>query len=162
MRAKTPVIIVLGIVVGLAAGLGTYTFIYARGYSYFSNNPAACTNCHVMRGYYDGWAKSSHHAVATCNDCHTPPNLIGKYATKTANGFSHSLAFTRGAEPDAILIKARNHSVTEAACRNCHKETVSAMETVHRGSTQRACTHCHGSVGHSEALASSRIPLSGE
>lgn len=162
MRPKSTAIVLLGIVVGLAVGLGTYTFIYARGYSYFSNKPAACTNCHVMRSYYDGWAKSSHHAVATCNDCHTPPSLIGKYATKTANGFTHSWAFTRGAEPDAIQIKARNHSVTEAACRNCHKETVSAMEAVHRGAGQRACTHCHGSIGHADAVASARIFHSGE
>ena len=34
---------------GLAAGLGGYTFVYARGGSYLTNDPAACTNCHIMQ-----------------------------------------------------------------------------------------------------------------
>jgi len=67
---------------GAALGLGAYTFVYARGYSYFSNDPAACANCHVMRDYFDSWQRSSHHASAVCNDCHTPHPLVGKYLTK--------------------------------------------------------------------------------
>lgn len=53
----------------MAVGLGAYTFIYAKGYSYLTNDPAACANCHVMQAQYDGWMKSSHHSVATGNDC---------------------------------------------------------------------------------------------
>lgn len=45
----------MAVVVGLAAGLGAYTFVYARGYSYLTNDPSACGNCHVMREQYDGW-----------------------------------------------------------------------------------------------------------
>ena len=44
--------------------LGVYTFAYARGWSYLTDNPAACANCHVMREQFDGWLKSSHRAVA--------------------------------------------------------------------------------------------------
>ena len=33
---------------GVAVGLCAYTFVYAKGYSYLTNNPAACANCHVM------------------------------------------------------------------------------------------------------------------
>ncbi|HET7707669.1 MAG TPA: NapC/NirT family cytochrome c, partial [Thermoanaerobaculia bacterium] len=76
------VIIIIGVLVGLAAGLGAYTFVYAKGYSYLTNDPAACANCHVMDSYYSGWLKGPHRAVAACNDCHTPHNFIGKYATK--------------------------------------------------------------------------------
>ncbi len=47
-------------------GLGTYTFLYAKGYSYLTNNPEACANCHVMHPY-EAWLKSSHHSVASCN-----------------------------------------------------------------------------------------------
>ena len=36
-------------------GIGAYTFVYARGASYLTNDPAACVNCHVMREPYDGW-----------------------------------------------------------------------------------------------------------
>jgi cytochrome c nitrite reductase small subunit len=68
--------------------------VYARGGSYLTDDPAACANCHVMREQYDGWIAASHRAVAVCNDCHTPPGLLGKYATKARNGFWHSVAFT--------------------------------------------------------------------
>src|SRR5262245_34154410 len=80
--------------VGVVIGLGGYTFHYAEGSSYFSTDPTACVNCHVMREQYDGWRKSSHHAFATCNDCHTPHALVPKYMVKAENGFWHSTAFT--------------------------------------------------------------------
>jgi len=47
--------IVLAVLIGLILGVGFYAFIYAKGYSYLASDPAACTNCHVMRGYHDGW-----------------------------------------------------------------------------------------------------------
>lgn len=132
---------------GLAIGLGAYTFIYAKGYSYLSNDPAACSNCHVMREYHDGWMKSSHRSVAACNDCHTPHGAIGKYATKASNGFFHSLAFTSGRFPDAIEMKDRNREVTEAACRRCHEDIVLAMDGRHR--VQKvSCLRCHATAGH--------------
>ena len=70
----------LACTLGLFGGLGTYTFTYAKGLSYFSNDPRACMNCHIMREHFDGWQKSPHHAVATCNDCHTPHTFFAKYA----------------------------------------------------------------------------------
>jgi len=39
----------VAILAGLVIGLGSYTFIYAKGDSYLTNNPVACTNCHVMQ-----------------------------------------------------------------------------------------------------------------
>ena len=79
---------------GIVFGLGGYTFHYAEGLSYLGNDPRTCVNCHIMRDQYDGWQHASHHAVATCNDCHTPHDFIGKYATKAENGFWHSKGFT--------------------------------------------------------------------
>ena len=99
MRSRFGIAVVLAVLAGLVIGLGAYTFIYAKGYSYLTNNPEACTNCHVMRAEYDGWVKSSHRHAATCNDCHTPHNLIGKYAVKLNNGFWHSFYFTTGRYP---------------------------------------------------------------
>ena len=49
-----------------------YTFAYARGWAYMTDDPRACANCHVMNEQYDGWIKSSHRSVAVCNDCHVP------------------------------------------------------------------------------------------
>ena len=99
----TRAFVLLGIAVGVLVGIGGYTFIYARGASYMTNDPKACANCHVMNEQYDGWVKSSHRSVATCNDCHAPHDLIGKYTTKAINGFNHSFAFTSGRFPEQIL-----------------------------------------------------------
>jgi hypothetical protein len=33
--------LLLGVLLGLVIGLGGYTFIYSKGYSYLTNNPAA-------------------------------------------------------------------------------------------------------------------------
>jgi len=143
-------IILLAVLVGVALGLGVYTFVYARGYSYLSNNPEACTNCHVMQDYYSAWLKSSHRSAAGCNDCHTPHGTLGKYATKATNGFFHSLAFTSGDFPDVIQIKPRNRRVTEGACRYCHAEITSAIVAL-QGGSDVACVRCHFNVGHSAA-----------
>ena len=63
---------IVAVVLGAALGLGSYTFVYARGWSYMTDDPRACANCHVMNEQYDGWIKSSHRSVAVCNDCHVP------------------------------------------------------------------------------------------
>jgi nitrite reductase (cytochrome c-552) len=52
-----------------------------------------------MEDNYSAWLTSSHHTVATCNDCHAPHDLLGKYPIKATNGFFHSLAFTTGDFP---------------------------------------------------------------
>src|SRR5688572_27523561 len=62
--------LVLAVLVGLVVGIGFFIFVYAEGFSYFSTDPVACVNCHVMREEYDSWQKASHHAVAKCVDCH--------------------------------------------------------------------------------------------
>ncbi len=145
--------------IGVFVGVGFYTFIYAKGYSYLSSNPAACTNCHVMIGYYDGWVKSSHHAAATCNDCHTPTNAVAKLATKTSNGFFHSFAFTTGRFPDAIQMRTANYEVAERACRNCHREMIQAVNGPQAHGAGFTCLHCHSAVGHSQVLAFAPIAL---
>ena len=147
MTARRKIEAGIAVLAGLAIGLGGYTFVYAKGYSYLLNDPVACANCHVMREQLDGWVKSSHRSVAGCNDCHTPHDFLGKYATKAANGFFHSLAFTTGRFPDAIEIKDRNRRITEAACRRCHEDVVLAMDGSHE--TQKVpCLRCHPTAGH--------------
>ena len=83
----------LGVAICIAAGLifgaGAYTFRYAEGTSYLSNDPAACANCHVMNDYYAGWQKASHQHVATCNDCHVPHDVLRKYLVKADAGYRH-------------------------------------------------------------------------
>ena len=140
---------------GIALGIGGFTFVYARGASYLTNDPAACANCHIMQEHFSAWVKSSHHSVAGCNDCHTPhDNIVAKYATKASNGFWHSLGFTTGRFPDPLRIKEGNHRITEHACRYCHAEITDAIEhgaTASGDESERneiSCVRCHKYVGH--------------
>lgn len=142
---------ITGLVVGAAVGIGTYTFVYAKGASYMTNDPGACANCHVMQDHFDGWLHSSHRSVAVCNDCHTPAGFIPKYATKASNGFWHSFAFTTGRFPDPLRIKAHNYEITQKACRKCHEAIVLAIDAHSApdgGEEALDCIRCHRNVGH--------------
>ncbi len=140
--------VALSVAIGLAVGVGGFTFAYAKGASYMKDDPSACANCHVMQEQLDAWRKSSHHAVAVCNDCHTPEGFVPKYFTKALNGYHHSVAFTSGDFHEPIQIKARNFKVTESRCRSCHQAITSAITHPSPAGDEQSCTSCHRSVGH--------------
>ena len=140
--------VLLGVTGGGGVGVGSYTFLYAKGLSYMTDDPAACANCHVMQDHLDAWAKSSHHAVAVCNDCHTPHDVVGKYLTKSRNGYHHSLAFTTGRFHEPIQITDWNRKITEKACRRCHGDIVEMMDRYAAKAGKTSCLHCHSTVGH--------------
>lgn len=165
MLTRRRIAILAAAATGLVAGLGAYTFVYARGASYMTNDPAACAYCHIMSEHYAAWQKSSHRAVAVCNDCHAPHDLVGKYLVKAENGWRHSVAFTTGRHPDPMRITPRNARVTERACRDCHAGLTVAMSAAApdgvprstiladahaepEGSQAVSCIHCHRNVGH--------------
>ncbi|MCK6576519.1 MAG: cytochrome c nitrite reductase small subunit [Anaerolineae bacterium] len=137
----------LMIVLGVLVGLGTFTFVYAKGTSYLSNDPATCVNCHIMRDQYEAWQVSSHRNVAVCNDCHTPHDAVAKWTTKAINGFNHSLAFTTGDYPAVIQIKQHNAEIAQENCIGCHQTLVNLVYGTHADQTRR-CVDCHGNVGH--------------
>lgn len=134
---------------GVCLGVGGYTFYYAQGASYLSNDPRACVNCHIMQEQYDGWQKSSHHGVATCNDCHVPQDLAGKYLAKALNGYHHSRAFTLQDFHEPIRIKEGNAAILQENCVRCHASLVHEL-IADRGAhgERRSCVACHRSVGH--------------
>ena len=141
---------------GVVLGLGLYTFAYARGWSYVTNDPKACANCHVMNEQFDGWVKGSHRSVAVCNDCHVPHDVLGKYATKARNGFWHSYYFTTQTFHEPIRATAKSRRIAEANCRRCHGAVVDAMGApTHAGTRDISCIRCHSSVGHMELGATS-------
>lgn len=157
MRRYITLALLLGCAIGLATGVGSYTFIYAKGGSYMTNDPAACANCHIMHDQYNGWLKSSHRHVAVCNDCHAPHDFVGKYATKAINGWNHSLAFTTGNFHEPIRINEMNRKITEDACRSCHGPIVEQIDHPHYSRagvtkasdwSETSCIRCHDSVGH--------------
>jgi cytochrome c nitrite reductase small subunit len=146
--AKVTLIIALCLVAGLAIGLGSFTFIYGKGYSYFSDNPAACVNCHIMHEQYDSWSKSAHSEVATCNSCHTPENFFFKAFSKAENGFNHSWKFTTGRFKEPLRIRQHNFDITISACLKCHATLMSNSLHQQPLAEGRSCLHCHREVGH--------------
>lgn len=142
---------VVASLVGVAAGLGAFTFDYAEGTSYLSSDPAACVNCHIMRPQYDGWQRGSHHAVATCVDCHLPAGGIGKWVAKASNGYHHSRAFTFQDFHEPIVITPGNAALLQANCERCHGELLhGAWGGEAAARDDLGCVHCHVSVGHGE------------
>ena len=150
----------LAALVGALTGLGAFTFRYAQGLSYLSNDPKACTNCHIMNEQFDSWRKGPHHAVAACNGCHVPPRFFAKYLAKGLNGYHHSMGFTfQSPTPDQpgartvfdepIRIKPRNSQILQDNCLRCHGDLVHGIvrgSTWARGAVR--CVGCHRTVGH--------------
>jgi cytochrome c nitrite reductase small subunit len=135
--------LLLTVALGAVAGIGGYTFVYAKGGSYLTDDPWTCGNCHVMQAHHDGWRRGPHHSVATCNDCHTPAAPAAKYVVKALNGWHHSSSFTTGNYPDVIQLRASSRSVVEGQCRHCHADIVASIDD-----PELSCIRCHESVGH--------------
>ena len=143
--------IAIASLLGLLAGVGGFTFIYAEGLSYMSTDPKQCVNCHIMQPQYESWQKSSHHSVATCIDCHLPHDFIGKWIAKAENGYHHSKAFTLQNFQEPILIKAKNDRILQEACLHCHEALVhDVLVQAKVKDDEVKCSHCHRAVGHGE------------
>ncbi len=150
-RGAVSLTLLLAVLIGLLAGIGGFAFVYAEGFSYLSSDPKACVNCHIMRPQYDAWQKSSHHAVATCADCHLPHDFIGKWLAKGENGYHHSVAFTFQNFHEPIMIKAKNAAILQRSCVHCHEDITHGLgpgTSLAEGGVR--CVHCHASVGHGE------------
>lgn len=144
-----PIMLILAGMLGCIVGLGSFTFVYARGYSYLTDDPNACANCHVMRDVFTAWTRGSHRNVATCNDCHTAhDNLVSKYISKAINGVNHSIAFTTGNFHEPIRAGRFNRDIARENCMHCHAAVTSQMS--HVGGEATDCLACHSRVGHDE------------
>lgn len=146
-RIRAPIAALGFATLGVALGLGLYTFVYARGYSYLGHDSRACANCHAMNAQYEGWQRGSHRSAARCADCHTPFNPVGKYAIKAWDGFWHSYYFTTDTYPDNIRITNLSLRVAEGQCRACHA-AITAQISGHGQGSGLPCVNCHSQVGH--------------
>ncbi|MBM3293764.1 MAG: cytochrome c nitrite reductase small subunit [Candidatus Aminicenantes bacterium] len=141
--------VLLAVAAGLLAGAGGYTFFYAEGLSYLSDDPRACLNCHIMREQYEGWRKASHHAAAGCNGCHVPAGFPAKWLTKASNGYHHSKTFTLQDFQEPIRIKPGNAAILAANCLRCHGDLVGEIMGRRPAGTEAPdCLRCHADVGH--------------
>jgi cytochrome c nitrite reductase small subunit len=139
---------IMAILLGVPLGLGLFTFKYAEGFSYMSADPRVCTNCHIMNEEMDSWAKSGHHHVAVCNDCHLPHALVPKLIAKGRNGWNHSKAFTLQDFHEPIMIGARNAAILQENCLRCHGDFVHDITVMQGEGETVSCVHCHKNVGH--------------
>ncbi len=150
--------LVIAVMCGGLIGVGAFTFHYGEGLSYFSKDPAACANCHIMQPQYDSWQKSSHHTAAGCIDCHLPHDFIPKWLAKAENGYLHSKKFTFQDFHEPIFIRERNKRILHDNCLACHQDVVHSMVS---GATTDLnavnCVHCHQSVGHGETVGLGRL-----
>lgn len=143
--------------VGVLVGLGAFTFGYGEGWSYFSTDPRACVNCHIMRPQYRGWAKSSHADVAVCNDCHLPDGFLSKWVAKAENGFNHSWAFTFQDFHEPIQMTPKNRRILRANCVGCHEQLLHPVLAGPSGDADALrCVRCHDDVGHGPRLGLGR------
>ena len=140
--------LIAAVLFGLLAGVGGFTFLYAEGLSYMSDDPRVCVNCHIMQPQFDAWQKASHHGVATCVDCHLPHGFIGKYIAKAENGYHHSAAFTLQNFHEPITITAKASRILQENCVDCHRGLVDQMVGGGSGVGEVECVHCHRAVGH--------------
>ena len=140
--------VLLACLLGIPAGVGGFTFVYAKGFSYLSTDPRACVNCHVMNPQYDAWLKSGHRHAATCVECHLPHEGIAKWAAKAEHGVRHSVAFTLQNFKEPIEITPRDADIVRTNCVRCHDALVHAVaDAAGRARGALDCLHCHSGAG---------------
>jgi len=157
LQRSTIAAAVLGALAGAFSGAVSYTAQYAKATSYLSNDPKACVNCHIMNEQYDGWSRASHHARATCNDCHVPhESIFAKYYVKAEHGYRHSKRFTLQNFHEPIQINQPSRDVVIDNCIRCHESMTREIRLAAPGRAAHGagisggidCIHCHASVAH--------------
>lgn len=150
------------VALGIFAGLGIYSAYIGKAFSYLSDDPRTCVNCHVMTPQYATWFHSSHARGTTCNDCHVPHNnVFNKYFFKAKDGLRHSTIFTFRGEPQVIFIKTEGANVVQENCKRCHEKVVDVMiHKINQSSDfkERKCWECHREVPHGRVNGLSSTP----
>ena len=151
---------------GVLCGLGSYTLYASRAWTYLSDDPATCVNCHIMGPYYATWNHSSHSRNATCNDCHVPhENMVKKWMFKGMDGMKHVGAFLTKSEPQAIQAEEASAQVIMNNCIRCHTQLTNEFVDVGRIDYMitligdgKACWDCHRDVPHGGMNSLSSTP----
>lgn len=159
------------IITGIFAGLFFFLFYISKAYSYLSDNPETCVNCHIMAPQYATWSHGSHRKYANCNDCHVPHNnVFNKYFFKAKDGMRHASMFALRLEPQVIFIHHAGQEVVHNNCIRCHSallldpKLVASVENQKVHATDRVCWECHreaphGRVNSLSSTPNARVPL---
>ncbi len=166
-KNQLAVFVFLGLLV--IAGLVFVNLIQAsKALSYFSSDPKACINCHVMNTQYASWQHSAHASVATCVDCHLPAGQgLAKYMAKARDGWNHSYALTAGTYKSAIQNSKDGGERVQKNCIRCHSTLVTTLKNnseLNHGiqgneiEADQNCWHCHRDVPHGKARGITSVP----
>lgn len=157
-----PVVIVA---LGVFTGLGMLILYISNAFSYLSDEPSTCMNCHVMTPQYATWQRSSHREAATCNDCHVPQNnVFSKYAFKAQDGMRHATIFTMRREPQVIRIKDAGKAAVQDNCIRCHIDLIGNLTVgdvnvkSHYARLDKRCVDCHQEVPHGSVNSLASTP----
>ena len=160
-RWRVPVLLLLGIF----AGLFLYILYISNAFSYISDDPKACVNCHIMAPQYATWYHSAHREVTNCNSCHVPHNnVFNKYYFKAKDGLRHATIFTLRNEPQVIFIKEEGKHAVQNNCIRCHNDLISSKKIrvlsdhLYEHRTNRLCWDCHREVPHGRVNSLSSVP----
>jgi cytochrome c nitrite reductase small subunit len=152
---------------GIVTGLLFFMIYVSQAWSYASDNPQTCINCHVMYPQYASWAHSSHARSANCNDCHVPhTDFVSKYLFKASDGLRHATIFTMRGEKQVIQIKQAGIDVVQQNCIRCHYDMVSMIDIVEvtgenaKEGRGHRCWDCHREVPHGTVNSLSSFPHS--
>lgn len=158
---RLPVVIAAGVFVGL----GLFVIYVSRAYSYLSDEPTTCINCHVMAPQYVTWNHSSHREWTNCNDCHVPQDYVfNTYYFKAKDGLRHATIFTLRNEPQVIFIKDEGKEVVQQNCIRCHSSVLTDHRTLMKTNEydkfrkERKCWDCHREVPHGRVNSLSSVP----
>ncbi len=150
---------------GLLIGLFAFNFYISKAWSYLSDDPKACVNCHIMAPQYATWNHSSHRERANCNDCHVPhDNVFRKYFFKAKDGARHATMFTLHMEPQVIFIHEAGQEVVKENCIRCHGALLTDSKLMSQtnfeihSKTDRNCWECHRETPHGRVNSLSSVP----
>ncbi|MCX7908934.1 MAG: cytochrome c nitrite reductase small subunit [Ignavibacteria bacterium] len=151
---------------GIFLGVSLYGIYISKVYSYLSDEPTACVNCHIMTPHFATWFHSSHRNRATCNDCHIPQdNSLRALWFKMNDGLRHSFIFTFGNYPQVIRIRPAGARVVQDNCLRCHSNQLSFV-TLIKGKEfsnehifTRQCWDCHREVPHGRLASQASTPF---
>lgn len=126
----------------------------------YSSNPNYCNLCHVMRGEYQSWHKSTHSQV-TCLSCHQKSGPIGWSEAKIRTLREAVLNVTKN-YPQPITAQIKNLS-----CLKCHNKilkesiTVNTIKMSHKEPINEGyhCTDCHNTVAHGNKVPQPQYPI---
>lgn len=157
MKHINPIVAVL---CGIVLGLFLFLVQHSNVLSYFSQDPRACINCHVMNTAYASWKHSSHSDV-TCVACHMPQDSIIKalYA-KATDGTKHAYFFTLE-DRENFTISEDGANRVQKNCVSCHEDVMRLGMKVneHEMTDGKKCWECHRGIPHGMVRGQSATPM---